>query len=300
MQLTCNCEKERLDSMFVKNSRWILALLVAPPLFAVDAPFFVTYSHRMEEPGSLEIALSNVIGKPEEGNRFTGSLMEIEYGVKAWWTTEFYLDGQTTRNDSTIFTGYRWESRVRPLMGEHWINPVLYFEFSNLNGGDKTLREIVGHDSQFDQAESNAETRLEKKREIETKLILSSNFKGWNVSENLIAEKNLSNQPWEFGYAVSVARGLGLKASPRPCHFCRENFRAGVEFYGGVGTRHEFGLRETSHYVAPALAWQVSNGTIIRVSPSFGLTDESHRFLFRFGVSYEISAFGRQIRRMYR
>lgn len=286
--------------MFVKNLLWILSLALALPVFAAEPPYFVTYSHRMEEPGSLEIALSSLTGKPESGNRFAGSLVELEYGVKAWWTTEFYLDGQTTRNDSTIFTGYRWENRFRPLMGEHWINPVLYFEFSNLNGGDKTLKEVVGHDSQSDQAEPNGEARPEKKREIETKLILSSNFKGWNVSENLIAEKNLSNEPWEFGYAVGVARGLGLKASPRPCNFCRENFRAGVEFYGGLGTRHDPGLRDTSHYVAPALAWQLGRGTILRISPAFGLTGESHRFLLRVGVSYEISAFGREIRRMYR
>ena len=34
--------------------------------------------------------------------------------------------------------------------------------------------------------------RSEKKREAELKLILSGNFKGWNVAENLIAEKNLA------------------------------------------------------------------------------------------------------------
>ena len=27
--------------------------------------------------------------------------MEFEYGAKAWWTTELYLSGQTTANDST-------------------------------------------------------------------------------------------------------------------------------------------------------------------------------------------------------
>ena len=32
---------------------------------------------------------------------------EFEYGVKAWWTTELYLDGQTTFHDSTVFTGFR-------------------------------------------------------------------------------------------------------------------------------------------------------------------------------------------------
>ena len=62
---------------------------------------------------------------PPDGNRFIGSNVEFEFGATAWWTTEFYLDGQITQHDSTIFTGYRWENRFRPLMREHWINPVL-------------------------------------------------------------------------------------------------------------------------------------------------------------------------------
>jgi hypothetical protein len=37
------------------------------------------------------------------------------------------------------FTGTRWENRFRPLLHEHWINPVLYVEFENTSGADKTL-----------------------------------------------------------------------------------------------------------------------------------------------------------------
>ena len=29
---------------------------------------------------------------------------------------------------------------------EHWINPVLYAEFENINSADKALLEVVGHD----------------------------------------------------------------------------------------------------------------------------------------------------------
>jgi len=54
---------------------------------------------------------------------------------------ELYLDGQSTSKESTVFTGYRWENRFRPLLREHWINPVLYVEFENINGADKTPRD---------------------------------------------------------------------------------------------------------------------------------------------------------------
>ena len=250
----------------------------------------------MEEPGSLEISSLNLFGKPASGNRFASTLLEIEYGASAWWTTEFYLSAQTTAAQSTLFTGWRWENRVRPLMSEHWINPVLYFEFEDLSGADKTLKEVVGFDSQFDQAEPNAAAHREHKHEIETKLILSSNFRGWNVSENLIAEKNLSNQPWEFGYAVGAARPLRLKASPDACRLCLENLSAGMEVYGGLGTRHDLTVTGTSHYVAPTLALELPSGTTFRVSPGFGVTDASHLFLLRFSVSWEAPAFGRRVR----
>ena len=78
------------------------------------------------------------------------------------------------------------------------------------------------------------------------------------------------------------------------------NFRAGVEFYGGLGDRYTFGLQNTSHYVAPTLAWAMPSGMTLSVSPGFGLTDTSHRFLMRFALSYEVQQFGRQVKSMFR
>jgi hypothetical protein len=269
---------------------------VVGPLFAAEWPYFITYSHQMEEPGSLEISSFNVVGRPSSSNSFAASLLEVEYGIKAWWTTEVYLAGQTTAGQSTLFTGWRWENRIRPLMGEHWINPVLYVEFEDLNGADKTLKEVVGFDSQFDQSEPNDIARRERKHEFETKLLLSSNFRGWNASENMIAEKNLGNEPWEFGYALGAARPLRLKASPYECNLCWENLSAGIEMYGGLGTRHDFTLAGTSHYIAPTVALELPSGTTFRVSPGFGVTGPSHPFLLRFAVSWEAPAFGRRVR----
>ena len=176
--------------------------------------YFVTYTHHMEEPGNLEFATKSVTGFPGAGNAFWGNAMEMEYGVKTWWTSELYLDSQTTANESSVFTGFRFENRFRPLLQEHWINPVLYAEFEDINSADKALLEVVGHDGIADFLGRN--DRSEKKREVELKLILSSNFKGWNVAENMIAEKNIAGEPWEFGYAVAVSRPLSLAASPKP------------------------------------------------------------------------------------
>ena len=263
-----------------------LALLALHSPLHAQENYFVTYSHEMEEPGNLEIAARSVTGAPKGGDAFLATALEFEYGIKTWWTTELYLDGQTTANQSTVFTGFRWEHRVRPLLREYWINPVLYFEFENINAADEALLEVVGHDGRADFLGRN--DRSEKKREVELKLILSSNFKGWNVSENIIAEKNLSGSSWEFGYALGTSRALALAASARKCVFCRENFALGAEMYGGLGERHSFGLPNTSHYAGPVLTWNIPSGPTLALSPNFGLNGNSHGFLLRFMIGYEI------------
>jgi hypothetical protein len=135
--------------------------------------------------------------------------------------------------------------------------------------------------------------------ELEFKLILSSTVKGWNFTENTIAAKNLANEPWEFGYALGASRPLALKASPKRCNFCRENFVAGVEMYGGLGDRHSFGLHETSHYLAPVIAWNLPSNWTLRLSAGLGLNDNSQGFLLRWGISREISGFGSMVGRLF-
>lgn len=263
-------------------------LLVTCGATAQELPYFVTYSHHMEEPGSLEIESKVASGKPGAGNRFLAFPFELEYGTLAWWTTELYLEGQTTTKESTVFTGFRIENRIRPLLSEHRINPVLYFEFEDINGANKSLREVVGHDGQADLIEPNADTRAEKERELELKLILSSNAKGWNFSENFIGEKNVIHAPWEFGYTLAAARPLRLAGSTSTSPFAAQNFMAGVEMYGGLGDTDYLSLGQTSHYIGPTFNWTIPNGPRISASPNFGLTDTSVSRIYRFGIAYEI------------
>lgn len=262
---------------------------------AQDNPYIVAYDHNLEEPGSLEVEYFSTFGTQRPGANFHAYWTELEYGATAWWTTEIYLDGQTTFGDSTIFTGYRWENRIRPLKNEHFLNPVLYIEFENINGADKIIKEVEGHDGEADFAVANGPLRRERKRELELKLILSGNHKGWNFTVNPIASKNLSNEPWEFGYAMGVSRPLALKGAAHRCVFCAQRFIGGVEMYGGFGDRYHFGLHDTSHYVAPEVAWNLPSGWTLRLAPSFGLNNYSHQFLLRWGISYEVSGFGRTV-----
>ena len=266
---------------------------------AQENPYIVAYDHYLEEPGNLEIEYFSTFGTQRAGNDFRAFWAEFEYGATAWWTTEFYLDGQTTFNDSTVFTGVRWENRIRPLKREHFINPVLYVEYEHKSATDKILKEVEGHDVESDFLVPNAEARREHNNEMELKLILSSTFKGWNFTENTLAAKNLSNAPWEFGYALGTSRPLALKASAQRCSFCRQNFIAGAEMYGGLGDRHSFGLHNTSHYLAPVLAWNLPSDWTVRLSAGFGMNDQSHRLLLRWGVSREITGFGSMVARLF-
>ncbi len=278
---------------------FLVGLFSAPHANAQENPYIVAYDHYLEEPGNLEIEYFSIFGTQRGGNDFHAFWGEFEYGVTAWWTTELYLDGQTTFQDSTIFTAVKWENRFRVLKHEHFVNPVLYVEYENKNGADKTIKEGEGHDVESDFLVSNAVARKNHIHEVELKLILSSTFKGWNFTENTLAAKNLSNSPWEFGYALGASRPLALKASAKRCSFCRQNFIAGVEMYGGLGDRHSFGLHDTSHYVAPVLAWNLPSGWTLRVSPGFGLNDNSHQFLLRWGVAREITGFGAMVNRLF-
>lgn len=288
--------------MLSYSFRLLLVLFLLGAAFRCQSqenPYFVTYDHYLEEPGSLEVEYFSTFGTQRAGNDFHAYWTELEYGATAWWTTEFYLDGQTTFNDSTIFTGFRFENRFRPLQHEHFINPVLYVEYEQINEADKILKEIEGHDIEADAADPNAFARQGHSHELETKLILSSTFRGWNIAQNTIATKNLTGgDPWEFGYAIGASRPLSLKASAQRCSFCAENFIAGLEMYGGLGDRYGFGLHDTSHYLAPVIAWNLPSSWTFRLSPGFGLNDSSHQFLLRWGISREFSGFGAAINRI--
>lgn len=258
-----------------------------------ELPYFVTYSHHMEEPGSLEVESKTASGHPADGDRFVANAFELEYGTRAWWTSELYLEGQHTANDSTVFTGFRVENRIRPLLREHWVNPVLYFEFEDINAANKSLLEVVGHDVGSDLTVSNAAGRADKAREVELKLILSSNARGWNFSENIIAEKNLGHAAWEFGYALGASRPLRLAGGSHSGGFAPENFALGAELYGGLGDRNSFGLAQTSHYFGPSMNWSGLDGWTVTASPNFGLNGNSLPQIYRIGVSYEVGQISR-------
>lgn len=278
----------------------ILLFAFAPLCAAQESPFFVTYTHHMEEPGNLEIETSSTAGVPRAGQKFYAApYLELEYGVTTQWTSELYLESSSVWSDSTVFTGWRFENRYKPLKREHWINPVLYVEYENVNEASRIQKEIEGGGP--DLTSSNRELHGERDHELETKLILSSDYRDWNISENFIAAKNFSqSEGVEFGYSFGVSRPLARLASGGNCRLCRENFIAGIEMYGGLGSTIDgFTPRATAHYVAPVVSWAVSDNATLRFSSGFGLTDPSNPVLLRIGYTYELAAVGSRLSRLF-
>lgn len=92
-----------------------LAFLLVFAAHAQESPYVVTYDHHLEEPGNLEIETFSTAGVPRSEQHFYfAPYTELEYGVTARWTSELYLEGQSTAGDSSVFTGWRWENRYRP------------------------------------------------------------------------------------------------------------------------------------------------------------------------------------------
>jgi hypothetical protein len=114
-------------------------------------------------------------------------------------------------------------------------------KYENVNQADRSLLEVVGHQTIADLRVPNALQRPFIERSLEMKLILSSNVKGWNISENFITEKDLNeSEAWEFGYALGASRPLALAANGRNCTFCRENFAAGGGALRRTGNHRRF------------------------------------------------------------
>jgi hypothetical protein len=275
----------------------LLIVIIVRPGAAQEAPYFITEHHHLPEAGALGLANYSVAGIPKQGHGFLGSDMEFEYRAIKWWATTLELHGQSTLGESTIFTGYAWSNKFKLApAGQFFVNPVLVVTWEDASAADKSVAEIEGHSSLEDFATPNGVARRDREHEIETRLILSRDHRGWNFAGNVLTAKNLSGEPWQFGYSLGVSRPLSTAKSDKSCSACRRAFSAGMEFYGGLGDSDQFGLDRTSHYLGPALSWELTSGVAFKVAPNFGLTRESQRAFIHFAVIYDIPDFNKRVR----
>ena len=56
----------------------LLPILICALARSQEKPYFVTYTHDLEEPGNLEIETKTALARPEDGNRFSATAMELD------------------------------------------------------------------------------------------------------------------------------------------------------------------------------------------------------------------------------
>ncbi len=239
-----------------------------------DRPYFVTYDDHVEEAGGVEVSALSTSGFPRgDAGSYFAPWLEFEYGATSHLTTELYLEGVGMHGQGA-FTGWRIEGRYRLFEADHVINPVLYVEYEHLNEATRIEKEIVGAGALS--SEPLSALTATAAHEFEARVILSSQFREWNVSENLILERNISaSEGVEFGYSGAVSR----------------SFRAwsvGLEAYGGLGSTLGTPSLETRHFVAPVVGWRTTKASMIKVSLATGVTGASDRFLLRVGYSVDV------------
>ena len=173
-----------------------LALIgAAQTVSGQESPYFITYTHHMEEPGSLEVALNPVFGvgrKAPNGSwppPSRSSTASMDGGHPSCTST-----GRTVSRIDTLH-GLSLREPLSPVDEGACGESGLYIEYEDITGADKIFKEVVGFDTFRGLLEPAEELRREKKREVEAKLILSSDLRGSNLAGNLIAEKNLAGEP---------------------------------------------------------------------------------------------------------
>jgi hypothetical protein len=250
-----------------------------------EHPYFVTYDHSLEEPHKLEVGVADTTGIPKSDRpTYTAPWLELEYGVTNWWASELYLEGVAAQ-DGSGFTGWRWENRFRPFAERARLNPVLYVEYEQTSEASRIQTEVAGTGDLSD--DPLRASLHDRNHELEGKLILSSDLRRWNISENFIVEKNLTlNEGVEFGYSAGAYHLFGPRRNAA-CEMCAGTVGPGIEVYGGLGSTIERSLAETQHYVAPVVAWRAGAHATIKASAGFGMTHTSERALLRVGVILE-------------
>lgn len=285
-------------------SLFSVVVLGAVAAFA-DAGYFTTYTHHMV-PGELEIMLMSDYTRPSthkqtvDGQQnYFSQMLELEYVPTSQLALELMIEGyQEPGTGDRQFTGARYETRYRLFKDIVTFNPVLYFEYEDLDARTRYKMETSGWiDPPY------AETGVAPAREsiLESRLVLSQDFgsqNAWNVAFNWINESDLSAGQTAFGYATGLLYRLPQAAAsgqeelhshhaghhmpePKPGGraFIRPMLLA-FELLGGLGDTKSFGLHPArqEHYFQPSAMFHVGE-LMLNLGAAIGLTPVSDNMI---------------------
>jgi len=259
---------------------WLISLLLS---LSVKAQNFINYSSHLEEKGETEFFVSTDVGYLDDLNPFFATVLEYEYGITDFWTTELKVETATTSKFAYAYVGYRFENRIRLLSESTFIVPVLYAEYENLHIESPFVQEVVGY-AKYQHA------NLEKHHErgLETRIILGKdiNKKRGHVSLNWINESEPEGT--KFGYSMGLTYKLTTESTIETKEKHDIQTCIGLEIYGGLGDSKE-GLSVdpnlTAHYAGINYRLKFRKGLRCSFGGHIGLSPVSRDY-FKFGIGY--------------
>lgn len=199
-------------------------------------PYLVTYGYYTPEKGEKEIEQWTESFTGKDGKTDYRSRTELEYGVSDRLAAALYFVNEKPYGESVKFDETKLELRYRLTQS-----------------GDR-FWDIAGYVELAQPGDSGEPS------EIEMKAIFSHEFPGYNLTLNLIGEKEMeSGSNTEFGYAIGIAP------------YQQGRMKYSIEAFGG----------EDGHYVMPALWISPGANQNIGVGLAAGLTHSSDRLQVR-------------------
>ena len=233
-----------------------------------DEGYMDTYNHHIWR-GELELMLMNDFTSPsdlkqeKDGQKdYFSQMLELEYAPTSQLVFEFMLEAfEDIGTGEGKFTGFRYEARYRPFKDEVPLNPTLYLEYEDLHPKTRYKMEVSGW---VDPPYEEEGEEPDRERILESRLILSQDFKPFNIAFNWINETDLSSGETAFGYSFGILH----RSHPVSLAF---------EFLGALGDTKKFDIQPSrqEHYFQPSMMIHVGKNSMFNIGFGIGLTKAS-------------------------
>ena len=225
----------------------VFILLVVFALFAGSSfadwrPYAYSYSYMTAYRGEREIEVYTDYDN-KNGTYNLKNQVELEYGITNNWMASIYGVFTGGSGKDYKYSQTKLQSRYRlGEQGEYFVDPAIYSEYKMSIDGSTA---------------------------IELKEILSKDFGDYNLTTNLVFEKNLSKSTdWEKSYSLGFSKLFS------------SNIRAGLEAKGSIADQN------STLFAGPSLSATVGGFKIIS-AVGFGLNKASKDLSIRNIIAYE-------------
>lgn len=224
----------------------VIGLGVVPRAEAHLKDYLVTRDYYTAKRGEFEVTLWNDISFPEADHDDTYSTkhqVELEYGLTDHLQLAYYEVYTWNRALDWERDAFKIEMKYRFAEAGQWpVDLALYTEYKNPDGHRQRRSDV-----------------------LENKVILSKDMGRWNLTGNVIFEKQINTgSHWEYEYTAGVSYAATALT------------RLGLEVKQGLGDSRDFDFSGRQPlYLVPGLYTSLTPHIRLLVGPAFGLTRAS-------------------------